>query len=113
MLAMLTLAQASLALAACAMERGELAQVLTAADAQHDCCPDAACDTVPMTANACVALSTADLQVAGEPAAIFLAIADGPVLLLPRDIARSVVPASRPVRRDHVPPRILLHSFLI
>lgn len=112
MLALLVLTQATLVFAACTVERGQLAGMLAATD-DHDCCPDGADERTAMSANTCVALTTADLQVAGAPAAIFVAFAGQPMLLLPRDAGRSAPPPSRPVRWDPVPPRILLHSFLI
>lgn len=113
-LALLAFTQASLVFAACAMERGELAQVLTQ-PADHDCCDEmgnASGDGIPMMANECVAHSTADLQVSGGPLPIFVAIASLPVLHLPVD-RPAAVPRATPALRERVPSRILLHSFLI
>lgn len=115
MLATLALTQASLVLAACGMERGQLAQVL-AEPADHACCDEmpgsTGGDGMPMSANACLAQSTADLQVSGGAMPIFVDAGNVPVLLLPACRA-SAVPRTKPVVRDRVPPRILLHSFLI
>ena len=114
-LSLLAFTQASLVLAACAMDRGELAQVL-AEPAGHDCCDESGAsaggDALPMSANECVAHSTADLQVFAGPLPIFLAVADLPVLHLPVDRPPAMWQAPPPLR-ERVPSRILLHSFLI
>ena len=113
-LSLLAFTQASLVLAACAMDRGELAQVL-AQPAGHDCCDEtgaAGGDAMPMSANECVAHSTADLQAFGGPLPIFLAIADLPVLHLAVDRPPAIA-QTLPPTRERVPSRILLHSFLI
>ena len=114
-LALLAFTQASLVFAACAMDRAQLSQVLTQ-PAGHDCCDEtgngAGGDGMPMSANECVAHSTADLQVSGGPLPIFAAIASLPVLHLPVDRARPE-PRLTPLPRERIPSRILLHSFLI
>lgn len=113
-LGLLAFTQASLVLAACAMDRAQLAQVL-AQPAGHDCCDEGGSsggDAMPMSANECVAHSTADLQASGGPLPIFLAIADLPVLHLPVDRPPAMRQAP-PAPRERVPSRILLHSFLI
>ena len=114
-LALLGFTQASLVLAACAMDRAQLAQVLTQPD-DHACCDEMASgqggDGMPMTANECVVHSTADLQAPGGPLPIFAAIADLPILHLPV-VRPAVVPRATPLRRERVPSRILLHSYLI
>lgn len=115
LLAVLGFAQASLVLAACAMDRGQLAQAL-AQPAGHECCDEMGSgpngDALPMSANECVAHSTADLQVFGGPLPIFIAIADLPVWVVPAD-RPAAVPRLAPLARQRVPSRILLHSFLI
>ena len=113
-LALLAFTQASLVLAACAMDRAELAQVLTQ-PAGHDCCDDGAAaggDAMPMSATQCVAHTTADLQAFGGPLPIFLALADIPVLHLPAD-RPPALSQTPPPPRERIPSRILLHSFLI
>jgi len=115
LLALLAFTQASLVLAGCAMDRAELAQMLTQPGG-HDCCDESGAstgfDALPMSANECVAHSTADLQASGGPLPIFLAIADLPVLHLPVD-RPPATPRKPAPPRERVPSRILLHSFLI
>lgn len=110
-LALLAFTQASLVFAACAMERGQLAQAL-AQPADHDCCDESDDGAVPMSANACLAHSTADLQISGAPLPAFAAIASVPVLH-PAVERTLPVPRAAPPPRQRVPARILLHSFLI
>jgi hypothetical protein len=115
-LAMLAFSQASIVLAACAMERAGLAEVLAEPTA-HDCCDQSAAphggDVMPMSANACLTHSTSDLQVTGSLVPIAVAASDVPVLFLPPHEATSTVPRLGAPPRAIVPPRILLHSFLI
>jgi hypothetical protein len=113
LIAMLVFAQASVAIAACSMDRGSLAPMLEMAS---DC---GACETevkpdAPQYANRCVAHCTSDLQLSGSLAVLAVHPADVPVLVLPRlvqyrlpsDLAYISPPGAVPVR-------ILLHSFLI
>jgi hypothetical protein len=113
LLAVYAFAQASVALAACGMDRGAMAQAM-AMPAGHGCddCAGQAGDADSITA-ACVAHCTADLQVtAAEP--VFIAgtvYAQGLTLPRPRWDAGPPVAA-------HWPPgtlsrRILLHSFQV
>ena len=112
LIATLVFAQASVALAACSMERGSLAPMLEMVDG-------CGCETQfkkdgPQYANRCVAHCTADLQLAGVAVALARSPADAPVLLVPRFDRSPALRAgldSPPPRT--VPPRILLHSFLI
>jgi len=112
LIAMVAFAQASVASAACQMDRGSLRPMLEVA---HDC----GCEThvkpySPQYANRCIAHCTADLQLSGLPAALVQAPAHAPVLLLPRVERR--VPGSAGLDAPPpgaAPPRILLHSFLI
>jgi hypothetical protein len=113
MLGTLAFAQVNLVFAACAMDRGQLAQMISQ-PADHDCCDqDTAPGAMPMAANGCFVQSTSDLQTLAAPMSFEPAPA-AVTLLLP-------LPESRPVALSRwsvpppkaVPPRILLHSFLI
>jgi hypothetical protein len=116
MLATLALSHVSLALAACAMDRGQLAQMMSQS-AEHECCDDATApvgpDAMPMATTACLSQSTSDLQAFGIPPSIDQAPAAA-VLVLPSPDLTWVVASrwSAPPPKT-VPPRILLHSFLI
>ena len=111
-IALLVFAQGSVALAACSMERGAPMQMTQADDA-------CACDAqagfeAPMHANVCVAHCTSDLQLAGVATALVRAPAAAPVLVvaLVREYSPGRMAREAPPPRA-VPPRILLHSFLI
>jgi hypothetical protein len=110
----LAFAQASVSLAACSMERGSVGQVI-AAQASAPCdCGTMATEFGPLYANRCLAHCTADLQLSSMAAAIADHGAPAPVLLLPR--ARSQAAHSTGLQAPPpgtVPPRILLHAFLI
>lgn len=109
LIAMLAFAQASVAIAACSMERGSLAPMLEMADGCGDC---EAQD--PQYANRCVAHCTSDLQLSGSLAVLAVHPADVPLLVLPRAEVYGVPRAvARLSPRGAVPVRILLHSFLI
>lgn len=112
LIAMLAFAQASVAIAACSMERGSLAPMLEMADG-CDCETQVKADA-PQYANRCVAHCTADLQLAGVATALVRSPADAPVLLVPR-FDRSPAPRTglESPPPGTAPPRILLHSFLI
>lgn len=112
LIAVLAFAQMSVAIAACSMERGSLAPMLEMADGcgcETQVKPDA-----PQYANRCVAHCTADLQLSGGGAALVRSPGDAPVLFVPRfdrsPVARTGLESPPP---GTVPPRILLHSFLI
>lgn len=117
LLAVLGFAQASVALAACVMDRAALPQMLDLPAAAHECCdpsgtpPDA---RLPLGANACVAQSTADLQAFGVPAVPVPSSSATAVLAVPAWPASRVMesPAGEPMRAG-IPRRILLHSFLV
>ena len=101
----LAFAQAGIALAACTMDRGGMAQM------SDDC--DGCKSAVP-NPNLCVAHCTSDLQQAGLSLGVAPAAVDAPALLV-----SPIEPAwSRNRGLDSSPPgapprRILLHSFLI
>jgi hypothetical protein len=110
----LAFAQASVSLAACSMERGNVGQVI-AAQASAPCdCGTMATEFGPLYANRCLAHCTADLQLSSMAAAIADSGAQAPVLLLPR--ARLQAGHSTGLQAPPLgtpPTRILLHSFLI
>lgn len=112
LIAMLVFAQASVAMAACTMERGTMMQTLQTIDS-------CGCETHlktdgPQYASRCVAHCTADLQLAGLAPTLVRAPAEAPVLLVPRGEQRSAVRAGLEAPPSGaVPLRILLHSFLI
>ena len=109
LLAGLAFSQASVALAACAMERGGMAQM-----ADDGCCCDLATDPAePQLANQCVAHCTADLQLSGMAVALVHACTDAPVLWLPDLRAIPSHPGGPKAPLVAIPSRILLHSFLI
>jgi hypothetical protein len=116
-LAALAFSQGSLALAACVMERGELPQMLTG-QTEHDCCDEGGSlpdnNSLPMSANGCVSHCTADLQALDLPVVIVRAPTLVPLFVLsshgPRQLVAADANESPPAA---VPPRILLHAFLI
>lgn len=108
MFAALAFAQASIALAACGLDRGSLAQ---AVESSADCpCVESSSEL----SAGCVAHCTADLQLAGAATVIARAPADAPVLLVapsePRQASRELQAAYPP---GGLPARILFQSFLI
>jgi hypothetical protein len=113
LIAMLAFAQASVAVAACTMDRGSLAPMLEMSEGCGDCKTELKPDA-PQYANRCVAHCTSDLQLSGSLAALAVHPADGPVLVVPR-AARYRVPCAidEPSPPGAVPVRILLHSYLI
>jgi len=112
LIALLAFAQASVALAACSMDRGAMAQMLTVGDCG---CSGGEVDTsASQNANRCIVHCTADLQLSGLTVALVRGPADTPVLVVPRVEPRfpggTGLEAPPP---GAVPSRILFHSFLI
>lgn len=110
--ALLLFAQGSVALAACAMDRGSMAPAMEMA-AEMECdCGDTTASANP-TAK-CVAHCTSDLQLPGGAAVLVRAPSVSAVLHVAafRDSWIQVATGKAPPPRG-VPPRILLHSFLI
>lgn len=110
----LAFAQASIAAAACEMDRRALPQAVTSMDSEVCDCEMSSMGNAPFYTNRCLAHCTADLQIAGLPVAIVRSPADVPVLFVPLGNLRAVAR----VRPDSsqtapVPIRILLHSFLV
>lgn len=115
LIGLLVFAQASVALAACTLDRGSLSQLM-AASSEMPCtdCDASMSDSGPLYANRCVAHCTADLQLAGMQAALGRSPADVPALLVPRTELRAGLTRGLEAPPPGTPPRrILLHSFLI
>jgi hypothetical protein len=112
LIAMLAFAQASIALAACSVDRGEMAQMVATGD---DCCGTAELQAwEAQLTNDCVAHCTADLQLSRLPIALVHRASDSAVLLLPhRERGSPPTGQVEPLAARVIPPRILLHSFLI
>ena len=69
-------------------------------------------DTMPMSANACVMHSTADLQITGYPISLAVAPSDMPAFSPPALAPTFARPWGAPPRGG-IPPRLLLHSFQV
>jgi hypothetical protein len=119
LIAFLAFAQASVVLAACAMDRGEMGPMMVqtsgSAAAGDECCAPAPVPSFEaQVSNHCFAHCTADLQLTGFPVVLVQAPAATPVLLLPQQErsfpGRAVLEAPPP---PTITSRILLHSFLI
>ena len=119
LIAVLAFAQASVVLAACTMDRGEMGPMMAhtseSGAADEDCCALAPVHSPgAQVANSCFTHCTADLQMTGFPVALVLAPAATPVLELPqperRFQGRALLEAPPP---PTITSRILLHSFLI
>ena len=112
LLAMMAFAQASLAVAACAMDRAMLGSAMEMSGPECEAC-DTPVSGSMVTANQCVAHCTADLQQVGEPNVLPHRPAAAPMVWLrpagpPPQVPGLVVsPPGKP------PHRVLLHSFLI
>jgi hypothetical protein len=110
LLGALGFSQVSIALAACFMDRGSMAQ---ASDMR--CVECGTADPQPLISVACVAHCTADLQLTAAPVAIVRSAADTPVLV----VAARKPPGAAMSRGLESPPpgapsrRVLLHSYLI
>jgi hypothetical protein len=110
LIAVVAFAQANVALAACPMERGAMAQ----AAADGGCCDTPQLEPAPQLTNGCVAHCTADLQLSAVPVALVRPPADVPVLFVPGaqpDLPTGAGLATPPLLAP--PSRILLHSFLV
>lgn len=114
LLAATAFAQASVSVANCPMERGQLWQTI-ARSAEPPCESGTHVNKgAPRNANRCMAHSTADLQLAGVAVAIARIPADAPVLVLPLAELRSALQSRLDDPPTGAPPRrILLHCFLI
>jgi hypothetical protein len=115
LLAVLLFAQASVAFADCAADRGQLAKALASADMELCHSPQTfVSDFGPLNPNRCVAHCTSDLQIAAATVAIVRSAASVPVLFVPRS-APVAMPATGLLASPPgaPPPRILQHAFLI
>ena len=115
MLGLLGFAQAGVALAACLADRGEMAGMASApahGAAGHACCEDGDRAPGPPT-NICVAHCTSDLQAFGWASFAVPRVAALVIAVIPRAsiVAVWYTPAEAPPPR--IPPRILLHSYLV
>ncbi len=114
LLGVLAFAQGSIAFAACALDRGQLggsAQAPAhAMPAGHECCED---EDAPAPSNACVAHCTSDLQAFGWASFAVPAAARVVLFVAPRELVPAAPVALAEAPPPRVPPRILLHSFLI
>jgi hypothetical protein len=119
LIAFLAFAQASVVLAACAMDRGEMGPMVvqtseSAAAGDQCCASDSVRSFEAQVSNNCLAHCTADLQLTGFPVVWVHVPAATPVLLLPppeRSFpGRAILEAPPP---PTITSRILLHSFLI
>jgi hypothetical protein len=111
MTALFLSAQGSVALAACAMDRGSMAPAMEMpADMECDCGEMEATATPTAT---CVAHCTVDLQLSGGA---FILVRTPSVFAVLHVVAyrdSSIRVAQKSPPHSGVPPRILLHSFLI
>jgi hypothetical protein len=119
LIAVLAFAQASVVLAACTMDRGEMGPMMAhtshSGAADEDCCAPAAVHSPEaQVANGCFMHCTADLQITGFPVVLAQVPTATPVRFLPQ-LERSY--PGRALLEAPPPPtvtsRILLHSFLI
>ena len=114
-LAGLAFAQASIALAACSMDRGMLAAAMAMpAGEECDACEMPRQQAAMASANACIAHCTADLQQASQA----VAIVPGPAAVLVHFVMQPPGPPASSKGLTAAPPgapphRVLLHSFLI
>jgi hypothetical protein len=113
LIALLGFGHASLALAACMLERGMLTQAI-AAEAHAPCAdsgtPPLACES----GNLCVAHCTADLQLTGTAVALVRSPAQSTSSFVPVSDSHLAVRTGLESRPPGTPPsRILLHSFLL
>lgn len=110
LLAFYAFGQASVALAACGMDRGAMAQAMAMpAGEKCDDCANTAADSVTAL---CVAHCTADLQLTGAAPDAVAAPAVQPLTALPVARFRSP-PVLAYLPPGTLPRRILLHSFQI
>lgn len=113
LLALLGFAQASIALAACTMDRSALGPA-NVDSATMECGLPEHTDPGPVNANVCLAHCTADLTSTPGVAPVVPALPQTPVLTLPR-----IDQTARPLMHEQVPPpgmpppRVLFHSYLI
>lgn len=114
LLGALGFAQASIALAACAMERGSIAAVLAPESSDPCDCGPAMTEFGPLYSNRCLAHCTSDLQLSGAAPVIVAAGAQVSASILLRPVPPMALPRwGSPPPAAAVPKRIQLHSFLV
>lgn len=111
LMALFLFAQGSVVLAACAMDRASMAQAMTMAS--DESCTCGGTEMQQTVTASCVAHCTVDLQLAGLPIALVHGAASAPVLVVPMAEVHPGLSVLRAPPPRTVPPRILLHSFLI
>ena len=111
LIALFVFAQASVVLAACAMDRASMAQAMTMAS--DESCSCGGTEMQQSVTASCVAHCTADLQLAGLPIALVHGAASAPVLVVPMAEVHPSLAALHTPPPSPLPRRILLHSFLI
>jgi hypothetical protein len=111
LIALFLFAQASVVLAACAMDRASMAQAMVMEPNEACSCGSAELG-VSVTAS-CVAHCTVDLQLAGLPIALVHTSESTPFLLVRMGKADPSLTALHTPPPVPLPRRILLHSFLI
>jgi hypothetical protein len=110
LIALLAFANGSLALAACGMDRGSMAQAMAMSE-MPDC--DSASGNVQAPGAVCAAHCTSDLQLPGLQLPLVREAAAAPVLVVELREHRFDGALHTAPPHPAPPPRILLHSFLI
>ena len=115
LIALLGFAQASVAFAACPLERGTLSHMIAPQDGEPcDDCATSVTGFDSLYANRCLAHCTADLQLTGDAVAIVRGPGDAAILHAPRaDLRLAILTGLDGPPPGALPSRILLHSFLI
>lgn len=114
LIGLLIFAQASVTLADCPMDRGMLSLTLGAGE-EHPCgdCGTSVSPFGSLYSNRCVSHCTADLQLAGLPAALVPHPMYAPVFIFEPPIVDFGLAALQAPPPGGIPRRILLHSYLI
>ena len=115
LLAALAFTQASVAFAACPLDRGTLSHMIAPqGDEPCDDCATSVTGFDSLYANRCLAHCTADLQLTGDAVAIVRGPGDAAILHAPRaDLRLAILTGLDGPPPGALPSRILLHSFLI
>jgi hypothetical protein len=111
LIALFVFAQASVVLAACAMDRASMAQAMTMAS--DESCTCGGSEMQKSVTASCMAHCTVDLQLSGLPIALVHGPASAPVLVVQMAEVHSGLAALHTPPPSPLPRRILLHSFLI
>jgi hypothetical protein len=111
LIALFVFAQASVVLAACAMDRASMAQAMTMAS--DESCTCGGSEMQKSVTASCMAHCTVDLQLSGLPIALVRGPTSAPVLVVQMAEVHSGLTALHTPPPSPLPRRILLHSFLI